>query len=124
MTIQEYTQAIKSSSIRDDIKAQIVALLESVTEIGEDTENKITELIQKDIEESLSAGADEETKKDFTKIESQFSKDVTEVEKQLETDLAALETEYAELDGHATELNVALEEAQIATIKADLAQQG
>ncbi len=124
MTIQEYTQAIKSSSIGDEIKAQIIAILEPATEINEDMENAIALLIQKDIEESLEAEADEETKKEFTKVESQFDKDVTGVEKQLETDLAALEAEYTELDGHAAELNVALEEAQLAAVKANLAQQG
>lgn len=124
MTIQEYTQAIKSSSIAGEIKAQIIAMLEPATEIDEDMEDAIALLIQKDIEKSLEVEADEETKKEFAKVESQFDKDVTGVEKQLETDLAALETEYTKLDGHAAELNVALEEAQLAAVKADLAQQG
>lgn len=94
MTIQEYTQAIKSSSIGDDIKAQILELLLPATEIDDEMEEKISILIQRDIEESLEAKADEEAKKEFAKIDAQLDADVTVVEKQLENDLAALDEEF------------------------------
>lgn len=124
MTIQEYIQNIQESSIADEVKQEIVAILQSSSELDEDTKQKISLLIQKDIEHMLEEDADPETLKELEGADAEMNVKIEEVEKELETGMQEIEGELQEIEQLATELNAVSEDVQIAELKDTLAAQG
>ncbi len=118
MNKQDYIAKIKASSISDEKKNRIIAILEK-NELDFNTKEEIKDILQEEIDTIASDIAGEDDSEISSETEA-FSGDVAKIQAGLEEDMAYVEKEMDDLEGMAKDVDKAFEQSQIDTLKAQL----
>ena len=113
-----FIEKIKASSVSEERKQKIIALLET-NEFNFETKQLVKDILQEDID----ADAVEMTPEDLAEAktaEQQLVNDLAEVEKDLNEDMTFVQSEMNDLDGMVSDMDKTTDQAQIEAITADI----
>lgn len=120
MTIAELTQKITDSVLSDEAKQKIFAVMQSFSEVTEDLEEQIKELIQEDIDRDLAALEEGDDDSELAAAHAAHAAEIDQIESELNDELAEVERELGELDQMRAEISSAEDAYKIAQLRNDL----
>ena len=122
MTISELSQKISDSVLSDESKKKILDVIAGYPEVTPELEDKVTGLIQEDIDQGFADAGIDENLPEVKAAHEEMNRDLEQTGADLDAELALVDKEVAELDAMKKELNGYEDQQKIADLKAGLAQ--
>ena len=122
MNTQAFIEKIKGSEISDERKEKIITLLNEDPQFSFETQEQVKDLIREDILNDMKDVLSDEDKAQIDAATADLVSELNSVEGELSEDIAMVDLEMANLDKVIQDLNKALDEKEIADIKANIAQ--
>lgn len=120
MTIAELTQKITDSVLSDEAKQKIFTAMQSFTEVTEELEEQVKELIQEDIDRDLAALEEGDEDPELLAAHTSYAAEIDAIESELQDGLADVERELGELDQMRAEISSAEDAYKIAQLRNEL----